>query len=570
MRANFLFAFGFLAAAAAAQTVILPASANGVAGNVSNAFPWGTSATAWPGLRIQSIYDSSNFTAAAVTGPILITNVKWRANDVATSWAGGVYSGATVALGTAAVDHAAATTNFAANIGPDYTVVVSSTVTVLPGTGNGVGVPGPYVVDVVVNPPFLYDPNLGDLIVDTDYANGAFAGGTLVSMDTTSVTPLARRVYSSTNYPLANGVDTAAPILGIDWVPATPGTFARNAPLGAGCIQVDDLSFYESFATSAAFDLANSGISLLRMPDGYLAVPLTRSFVPPTSSALTVPVADNSASTVTLSLPLPVGQTTTTTLGIASNGFVTAGPSTTSTGTPSATTLLNNLRAFWAVNWHDMNPTIPGSGTVKFEELGGVAFVTWDGVWDNAGTSAANANTFQAQFDLATGDVHYVYAAISQLGNSRLVGFSGVGGSPNGGTIDISALLPATFTAARFRREPLSLIPQSRPVIGANWSLVVGDVPAPGLLGVSVFGVADAGLPDLAFLGLPGCGLRATLDFVDAWVATGNSHVYSLAVPNNPALVNVHLYANAAVLQSGVNAFGAITSNGVDGTLGDA
>jgi hypothetical protein len=35
-------------------------------------------------------------------------------------------------------------------------------------------------------------------------------------------------------------------------------------------------------------------------------------------------------------------------------------------------------------------------------------------------------------------------------------------------------------------------------------------------------------------------------------------------------LINLHVYTNAAVLQPGVNAFGAITSNGVDGKLGDA
>ena len=569
MRATTVFVFGCLAASAAAQSVVLPASANGVAGNGSNAFPWGINATAWPGLRIQSIYDSSNFTSQAVTGPILITNVKWRANDVATSWTGGVFQGATVALGTAAVDHVAATTNFTGNVGPDYTVVASGAVTLLPGTGNGVGAPGPYVVDVVVNPPFLYDPNAGDLVVDTRYTVGAYTGGTQVAMDTTSVSPLARRVFSSTNFPLANGVDTAAPVLGIDFVPAPTGTAAGNTPLGAGCIQVDDLSFYESFTTSAAFDLGFSGISLLRTPDGYLAVPLTRTFVPPSGVAQTVAVTDNSAFNVTLSAPLPVGRSTTTTLGVCSNGFITAGTASTTTGTPSATTLLNNLRAFWAVNWHDMNPTIPGSGLVKFEEIGGFAYVTWDGVWNNAGTSAADANTFQAQFDLATGDVHYAYESISQLGNARLVGFSDVGGSPNAGSIDISAVLPVTFTAATFRRQPLGLVPMSRPVLGGNWSLLVTDVPAAGLLGASVYGFADPGFADLTFLGLPGCGLRASLDVLNAWFATGATYGYSLSIPSSPALINLQIYSTALVLQPGVNAFGGITSNGVAGRLGD-
>ncbi|MBL8753922.1 MAG: hypothetical protein JNK15_11550 [Planctomycetes bacterium] len=572
MRPSLLIAFACLAAAATAQTVVLPGSATATAGTGSNAFPWGSNASAFPGLRIQCLYDDTHFTGAPVpvTGPILITNVKWRANDVTTSWTGGTYATATLALGTAAVDHTAATTDMVANIGPDYTVVHSGAVTVLPGTGNGTGVPGPIVVDIAVNPPFLYDPTLGDLVVDTDFLNGAYAGGTLVPMDTTATTPLARRVYCSTFHPLANGVDTAAPVIEIDYVPAPAGTLATNALAGAGCIAVADASFYESFATSAAFDLSNSAITLLRSADGVVAVPGGVAFVPPSGTAQTLALTDNSNAVVTLSQPMPVGRSaTTTTLGVNSNGFVTAGAGTTTTGTPSASTLLNNLRAFWAVCWHDMNPAIAGSGQVLFEEIGGIAYVTWNGVWDNAGTTAANANTMQAQFELATGNVHFVYQSMSTLGNSRMVGFSDAAGSPNAGSVDISALLPATFAAASFRLDPLTLGPTSRPVIGTNWNLSVTDIPAPGLIGVAIYGLADPALPDLSFLGMPGCGLRASLDFLDPFISAGSAHAYSLGLPNNPALLNLHIYTNAAVLLPGVNAFGALTSNGVDGKFGD-
>jgi hypothetical protein len=575
MRPSFLIAFALVAASASAQTVVLPGSAAATAGTGGNSFPWGTNGNAFPGLRIQCLYDDTHFTGAPVpvTGPILITHVKWRANDVSTttSWTGGTFAPATLALGTAAIDHTAATTNMTTNIGPDYTVVYTGPVTVVPGTGNGTGVPGPVVVDIVVNPPFLYDPTLGDLVVDTDFLNGAYSGGTLVAMDTTTTSPLARRVFCSSYHPLANGVDTAAPVIEIDYVPPPVGTFATNALTGAGCIAVADASFYESFTTSAAFDLSNSAITLIRSTEGYLAVPGATAFVPPSGSAQTLALSDNSNVAVTLSLAMPVGRSaSTTTLVVNSNGFVTANTATTTTGTPSATTLLNNLRAFWAVCWHDMNPTIAGGGQVKFEEISGVAYVTWDGVWDNSGTTAANANTMQAQFDLASGNVHYVYGAMSVLGNARMVGFSDVGGSPNAGSIDISALLPTTFVAASFRQDALTLGPTSRPVIGTNWNLSVTDIPAPGLIGVAIYGLTDPALPDLFFLGMPGCGLRASLDYLAPWISAGPSQAYSLALPNSPALINLHVYTNAAVLQPGVNAFGAITSNGVDGKLGDA
>lgn len=562
------------AATAAAQTTTLPASATGINGNTTNLFPWGSNAASFPGLRIQCLYDSSHFTAAPVpiTAPILITNVRWRANDVATttSWTGGTYSNAKLGLGTAAVDHASATTNTATNIGPDYQIVHNGPVTVIGGSGLGVGVPGPIAVDLALNPPFFYDPNAGDLVVDTDFLTGAWTGGTLPGMDVHSTNVLARRVYCSSYYPLANGVDSAAPVLEIAYTPAPAGTPASNALIGAGCNRVDDLSFYELFATSAAFDLANSGITLLRSENGYLALPGAVAFVPPTATAQVLTLADNATSLVTLSQPLPYGRSaTTTTLAVGSNGFIQAAAGTVTTGTPAAATMLNSLRAFWGVCWHDMNPAIPGSGQVKFEELGGVAYITWDGVWDNAGTSVADANTMQAQFDLATGTVHYVYGTMSPGGNARLVGFSDAGGSVNAGSIDISALLPATFQAAGFRLAPLTLGPTSRPILGTNWDLFTSEIPATGVIGLDVFGVADPGINDLTFLGMPNCGIRASLDLLNAWLPAGSSHSYSLPLPVNPALVNLHVYTTSVMFQPGANPFGAISSNAVDGKIGD-
>jgi hypothetical protein len=572
MRPSLLAIAALLPAVAAAQTNILPTTANGIVGNSSNAFPWGTTASTFPGMRIQCIYDSSHFTAAPVpiTTPILITNVRWRANETTASWTGGTFSNATLALGTAPIDHAAATTNFATNIGPDYMVVHNGTVTVTPGTGNGTTTPGPYFVDIAVNPPFYYDPNAGDLIVDADYQNGAWAGGTQVSHDVHSAGVLARRVFASSNYPLANGVDSSAPVIEVAFVPAPAGTPAVNALLGAGCVAVADASFYENFTTSAAFDLANTSLTLVRSSEGYQAVAGSAVYVPPSGTATVLTLTDNSQVAVTLSQPMPVGRSaTTSTLNVCSNGFICAGTASTTTGTPSATTLLNNVRAFWAVCWHDMNPAIAGGGQVKFEQIGNIAYVTWDGVWDNAGTTAANANTMQAQFDVTTGDVSYVYGAISALGNARLVGFSDAAGSPNGGSVDISSLLPAGFTAASFRLEPLSLGATSRPVLNTSWNLRVDDIPPAGNFGIDIFGLADPGLNDLGFLGMPTCGLRASLDVLNAWLPAGSSHTYSLSVPNNVALLGFQVFTTSAVFVPGVNAFGAITANGVRGVVGD-
>jgi hypothetical protein len=354
-------------------------------------------------------------------------------------------------------------------------------------------------------------------------------------------------------------------------IPSGSGTIATNTTLGAGCISVADVSSYENFATSAAFDLSNTSITLIHTGAGYLAIPGTTAYVAPSGSAQVLTLTDDSEATVTLSQPMPVGASgSTTSLTVCSNGYISAATGNGTTFTPTVATFLNGPQAWWSLCWHDYNTTIAGSGQVKFEQIGTTAYITWDGVWDYGGTTAANANTMQAQFDLTTGTVHYVYGTMSTLGNGRLVGFSDAGTSADPGSMDISAALPSTYTAATFRVVPLALAASTRPVIGTSWNFNTTQVPSAGTIGIDILGLSDPNIPDLAFLGAPGCGVRASLDSLSAWIVAGNTHAWSLALPNDPALANVHIYSMSAVLQPGVNTFlgGIITSNGIDGLIG--
>lgn len=119
--------------------------------------------------------------------------------------------------------------------------------------------------------------------------------------------------------------------------------------------------------------------------------------------------------------------------------------------------------------------------------------------------------------------------------------------------------------------NPLTLTASSRPITGTVWNLDVTNVPAAGTIGIDIFGLSDPNIPDLAPLGAPGCASRASLDALSAWVVAGATHSYLLLVPADPALLNFHVFTQAAVLQPGVNALlgGTITSNGIDGKIGD-
>jgi hypothetical protein len=159
---------------------------------------------------------------------------------------------------------------------------------------------------------------------------------------------------------------------------------------------------------------------------------------------------------------------------------------------------------------------------------------------------------------------------MSTLGNGFLTGYSEAGASADPGSMDISVALPATYTAAVFHVLPLALSAASRPITGTSWNLNVSSIPATGLLGVEILGLSDPGINDLFFIGMPGCGLRANLDVLNAFLVAGATHAWSFNVPNNVALLNLHVYATSAVAQvPPVNAFGFITSNGIDGLIGD-
>ncbi|MFO1078743.1 MAG: PKD domain-containing protein [Planctomycetota bacterium] len=205
-------------------SVVLPNGYAAATANTANAFPWASISTAFPGLRIQTVYDGGDFTAQSVTYPILITGLRWRtADNSSATWTGGTYNNITVSVSTAAVNYLATTTNYATNHGGDLTVVHTGPVTVQAGTGNGAGQPGPWYVDIQFGSPFLYDPSLGDLAVEVDNPSPStnWTGGSQSTVTTVSTpVPAAKRVYGSTLYPNANGVDGNILVMEVQYTPA--------------------------------------------------------------------------------------------------------------------------------------------------------------------------------------------------------------------------------------------------------------------------------------------------------------------------------------------------------------
>lgn len=362
---------------------------------------------------------------------------------------------------------------------------------------------------------------------------------------------------------------TANPPSGYNYVAVPIVGCAERSNYGTGCVSLAGTSFYENF-TAGTFDLSNSAMTLVRTSSNYLAIPGTATFVVPSVNATRVAIGDDAEQVVALTAPMPVGSNgSTSTLAICSNGYVSVATGNGTAWTPVVATFLNMPQTVFGA-WHDYNQTIAGSGQIVFEEISGIAYVTWNGVWDFLGTSAANANTFQLQFELATGNVHYVWQQMSNLGNGHLIGFSEGGVSADPGNRDISATLPSTFTAATFAVNPLALRADLAPVHGTTIQLISSAVPSGAPFGAIMLGLVNPNL-DLTGLGMAGCtqytdGLASLL-----FLPLGSSTVSTpFAVPANTAFTGVTILSQSLAYApaSGLTALGAIASNGVSLTLG--
>jgi hypothetical protein len=348
--------------------------------------------------------------------------------------------------------------------------------------------------------------------------------------------------------------------------PVVGGSYGANFVTGRGCV-ANPASFYEVLY-SAAMDLSYSSLTMIPSAGGYFLTQSNPTFLLPSAAAIVLPLGDDTEVTVPLSSPMSYPGGTTSSLVVCANGFVSVSPGNSTSAGLGSSGLLNAAATGYYVH-DDFDPSILFGGRVKFEQVGSKACITWDGVWAFGATSPTSARTFQFQFDTGNGNVHYVFQGMSNGANTVLVGYSPGGPSFDGGPLDISAAVASSLQLPAIDRLPLTLTPVTRPILGGAWTMNVTNFPATSTLGVDIIGFSDPGIADLASIGLPGCGLRASLDVLSPWAPAGSLHTYAIGVPNNPALINLLIHTTAAAFVPGINAFGAITANGVTGQIGD-
>jgi hypothetical protein len=164
---------------AATLTAVTPAGFESTNGGFPGDSPFGASTANSGGRRLQQIFDASLF--ASFGGPRLITEIQFRAtspenqfrpNSIATSDSTISLSTTSVTSDPGATSAGAFSGSFADNIGSDVQVVHSGPLTLDRGGSNATGTQ-PFVYGFALQTPFVYDPSMGNLLLDVVVPAGA-------------------------------------------------------------------------------------------------------------------------------------------------------------------------------------------------------------------------------------------------------------------------------------------------------------------------------------------------------------------------------------------------------------
>jgi hypothetical protein len=446
----------------------------------------------------------------------------------------------------------------------------------------GTGAQAPFRMQAVLHAAGLVEisvgPNVGfqwyTATVGVSEANGIFATSSDLSTGPVSATlALYEDFFSPSLLDLANTTTSFLPTAGPGFTAVTTCVGpppAAHVPYGTGCY-AEFASFYE-YLDTGTFDLSGTGVTML-LSGGYAVLPPLTSYVPPSPNATTLVLQDDDETSVTLGAPFPYAGGTTTSLAVCSNGYVSAA-SNGANSYPDVFLFLDMFEASWH-SWHDFDPS--SGGAVKFEEIGGVAYFTWDGVFTYGTTTP---ETMQMQFDTNTGAVHIHWVSISGQGTPYLVGYSPGGSSLDPGSIDLTSALPLTTFVADL--PPLVLSANPPPISTATTGTLVtytvdnahpnGPGQYVGVLVLSNGQIPPPGIDLANLLGAPGCAQYITsLDVLVPMFSGTPTLQASFNIPPGIPLFTFYGQAVAlfvpGTLPNGQNPGGFLSSNGIETTV---
>ncbi len=346
-----------------------------------------------------------------------------------------------------------------------------------------------------------------------------------------------------------------------------PPLAAAPTSIGAGCPSlIPNSSIYEAFTIdtgASPLDTSNLSITFVKIGESYLTI--KGPGIDPTYTTGTALVMGDetmvSGQAVGAMGVFPFADLAVTAINISSNGFIRLDGTTGNDFTPTPAEF-NTQGARIAGCWKDLNPT--SGGAVYFNNTDPTfCMVTWDQVAEY--NSLVPPCTFQIKM-WANGDVTISHGAVGSTSDAVLVGITRGGATDPGssdlatagvvnilGPVDLVGQAPMTHTATTMS-------------LGSTFTMSA-TVPTPITgLGFFLIGTSNPGLP-LDAIGMPGCSQYASLDQLNFTLFLGNPMTTSFPIPYDASFAGVTLFTQAAAF-SPLNAFGIVTSNGLQHTVG--
>jgi len=203
-------------------TVVVPNSAATTEGDTNNSWPFNIAAGGLPSQRYQQVYAASQF-GGLPSGGGLITQIVFRPDAFAGQAFTSTLPDIQIDLSTTSATDDGLSSTFANNVGADDTVVFARGALTLSsaftGPPNG---PKDFDIIITLSTPFLYNPALGNLLLDVRN----FGGGSTTSFDAVFTSgDGVSRVYNSDVNSTTGSPDTLGLVTGFIIVPE-PGTAA--------------------------------------------------------------------------------------------------------------------------------------------------------------------------------------------------------------------------------------------------------------------------------------------------------------------------------------------------------
>jgi hypothetical protein len=156
----------FVPISAHSATIVVPASNTATEGNENSGFPFNLGPLGFSSMRYQQLYAASEF-SSLMPGGEFITQITFRPDAIYGAPFASNLKDIQINLSTTRAFTTTLSATFAANVGPNDTIVVPRGPLSLSSTDSGPAA-GPKVFDIVINlaVPFFYNPAAGDLLLD--------------------------------------------------------------------------------------------------------------------------------------------------------------------------------------------------------------------------------------------------------------------------------------------------------------------------------------------------------------------------------------------------------------------